>query len=64
MFRPTNYGNKSGSFDRAYQLETVRPWGYLLVDLNSNSEDKYRLRTIYFRMKIRLCMYRRKTYGS
>ena len=42
------YGNKSGCFDRAYQLATARPWGYLLVDLNSTSEDKYRLRTKIF----------------
>lgn len=42
------YGNKSGCFDKAYQLATARPWGYLLVDLNSKSEDKYRLRTNIF----------------
>lgn len=42
------YGNKSGFFNKAYQLATGRPWGYLLVDLNSKSEDKYRLRTNIF----------------
>ena len=42
------YGNKSKYFDRAYQLATERPWGYLLVDLNTRSEDKYRLRTNIF----------------
>ena len=42
------YGNKSGYFDKAYQLATSRPWGYLLVDLNSHSDDRYRLRTNIF----------------
>ena len=42
------YGNKSGFFNRAYQLATSRAWGYLLVDLHSHSDDKYRLRTNIF----------------
>lgn len=42
------YGNKSNFFNTAYQLATSRPWGYLLVDLNSHSDDKYRLRTNIF----------------
>lgn len=42
------YGNKSRLFDKAYHLATAHPWGYLLVDLNSHSEEKYRLRTNIF----------------
>ena len=43
------YGNKSGFFNKAYQLATARAWGYLVVDLNSKTEDdKLRLRSNIF----------------
>lgn len=42
------YGHKSGFFDKAYQLATATPFGYLVVDLQSQSEEKYRLRSHIF----------------
>ena len=42
------YGNKSSFFNKAYQLATANRWGYLVVDLDARSIDKYRLRTNIF----------------
>jgi hypothetical protein len=42
------YGNKSGFFNRAYQLATALLFGYLVVDLQSTSEEQYRLRSNIF----------------
>lgn len=42
------YPGQSSYFKDAYQKATSKPYGFLLVDTNPASEDRYRLRTHIF----------------
>jgi hypothetical protein len=42
------YPGQSAYFKDAYQKATSKPYGYLLVDMNPATQDRYRLRTHIF----------------
>lgn len=41
------YG-KTAYFMKAYQLDTLKPFGYIIVDLDSRSERRFTLRSNIF----------------
>lgn len=44
-FEAQDYPGQSSYFKDAYQKATSKTYGYLLVDMNPASEDRYRLQT-------------------
>ena len=42
------YPGKTSYMKEAYRLSTIKPFGYLLIDLKQETDEKFRLRTNIF----------------